>query len=235
MKKKIGMIVGVLVGLFVIWFGYLFITSYIENTKLLKEMDCVYELLDVEELDMDKINEHLNKTVTKGDYGKIEQAAKSYICDFVTLTKAFTEWSQDEQFVQVLTVENYQLDGPQFTKTNEYLKEKRDSLEEIEKEYKDLMTDTRKDSYIMDLELDSVYVDIYNQDLMGDFEELRTDKELQNIFSDLTNILNVYDEAISFLRENASEWTIENNTLIFTNDNLLNEYNTIIDQIDNEK
>ena len=54
MKKKIGMIVGVLVGLFVVWFGYLFITSYIENTKLLKEMDCVYELLDVEELDIEK-------------------------------------------------------------------------------------------------------------------------------------------------------------------------------------
>lgn len=54
MKMKIGMIVGVLVGLFVIWFGYLFVTSYIENTKLLKEMDCVYELLDVEELDIEK-------------------------------------------------------------------------------------------------------------------------------------------------------------------------------------
>ena len=54
MKKKIGMIVGVLVGLFVIWFGYLFITSYIENTKLLQEMNNVYELLDVEELDIEK-------------------------------------------------------------------------------------------------------------------------------------------------------------------------------------
>ena len=97
------------------------------------------------------------------------------------------------------------------------------------------MTDTRKDSYIKDLGLDSVYVDIYNQDLMGDFEELRTDKELQDIFSDLTNILNVYDEAIGFLKGNASEWTIENDTLIFTNDYLLNEYNTIIDKIDNEK
>ena len=195
MKKKIGMIVGVLVGLFVVWFGYLFVTSYIENTKLLQEMNNVYELLDAEKLDMDKINEHLNKTVTKGDYGKIEQAAKSYVRDFVTLTSTFTEWSQDESLVQVLTVENYQLDGPQFTKTNEYLKEKRDSLEEIEKEYKDL----------------------------------------QDIFSDLTNILNVYDEAIGFLKGNASEWTIENDTLIFTNDHLLNEYNTIIDKIDNEK
>ena len=43
MKKKIGMIVGVLVGLFVVWFGYLFVTSYIENTKLLQEMNNVYE------------------------------------------------------------------------------------------------------------------------------------------------------------------------------------------------
>ena len=84
-------------------------------------------------------------------------------------------------------------------------------------------------SYINRKKVDSYYVDLYKNDLIGtvDKEEANINKEITQI----TDILNVYEEVLNFLVKNKSSWTIENEQIVFNTDEQVNEYNKLISKI----
>ena len=81
----------------------------------------------------------------------------------------------------------------------------------------------------MQKKVDSYYVDLYKNDLIGtvDKEEANINKEITQI----TDILNLYEEVLNFLVKNKSSWTIENEQIVFNTDEQVNEYNKLISKI----
>ena len=71
--------------------------------------------------------------------------------------------------------------------------------------------------------------DLYKNDLIGtvDKEEANINKEITQI----TDILNLYEEVLNFLVKNKSSWTIENEQIVFNTDEQVNEYNKLISKI----
>ena len=78
------------------------------------------EMVDFEQIDVDKISKKLKATVTTGDYAKIEKAIKNYMADNLNTMLTISEALNDEVIPNALTAENYQNDGPDFVKQGKF-------------------------------------------------------------------------------------------------------------------
>ena len=208
-------------------FVYFIISDIKQEEKLQTEINDITTLMSKENIDYTEIDKRLNRTVTKGDCAKTEEAAKEYLKDVISEIKTITNILEDDQLTNILTASNYKADGPNFTKSKSYVASTKTSLIEATKKYNELLTD---DKIISNRKkVDSYYVDLYKNDLIGtvDKEEANINKEITQI----TDILNVYEEVLNFLVKNKSSWTIENEQIVFNTDEQVNEYNKLISKI----
>ena len=73
MKKKIIIAVVVIVALIIGVLGYMVISDMGQEDKLKTELSEINDLANAETIDMDEINKRLDRTVTTGDYAKVEE------------------------------------------------------------------------------------------------------------------------------------------------------------------
>ena len=101
--KKIGVILLIVVAIF----AYFIIDDMQQEGKLKDELVEINNLANAETIDMDKINEVLNRTTTKGDYAVLEQAYKQYLKDSFNNSLEIASLLNDERITQITTLENY--------------------------------------------------------------------------------------------------------------------------------
>ena len=92
------------------------------------------------------------------------------------------------------------------------------------------MTKEKAMSYIEDKGLDSYYVDLYEQEFVGDMDSIK-DTTVEDSIDDIIEILNTSEKVLNLLSENPNSWTIEGENIVFSNDNLSNQYNELINSI----
>ena len=130
-----------------------------------------------------------------------------------------------------LYVENYKKDGPDFIETKKYLTETKTKLEEYKLKYTELFNQENVMSYINDKGLDSYYIDLYKNEIVGDIEKEKNDKTVENSLNDVIDVLNTTEEIIDFLIKNKGKWSLENDGIVFDSDSLLNEYETLVSKL----
>lgn len=231
MKKKVLIIIAIIVAIIVGIITYMLITDLNQESKLKDELNYLDSLVNVENIDLDKIDEILNRTVTKDDYQVVEKAYKSYLSDSFDNIVTITNIINDEQLTNVLTVENYQEDGPDFVVSKEYLETSKEVLINSKTNYYSLLSEEKAMSYIDTEGLDSYYIDLYKDELLGDIEIESADQTIANSIDDIINIIDISLEALNFLSENKESWIIQNNQIVFDNQDLTDEYNRIIDKL----
>ena len=231
MKKKVLIIIAIIVAIIVGIITYMLITDLNQESKLKDELNYLDSLVNVENIDLDKIDEILNRTVTKDDYQVVEKAYKSYLSDSFDNIVTITNIINDEQLTNVLTVENYQEDGPDFVVSKEYLETSKEVLINSKTNYYTLLSEEKAMSYIDTEGLDSYYIDLYKDELLGDIETESADQTIANSIDDIINIIDISLEALNFLSENKESWIIQNNQIVFDNQDLTDEYNRIIDKL----
>lgn len=67
------------------------------------------------------------KLYTSGDYQVVEKTMKDYIVEYVDVTREIVNRLSDEKFTNLLTYENVEQDGKEFTETLNYLNEQKQS------------------------------------------------------------------------------------------------------------
>lgn len=231
MKKKVLIIIAIIVAIIVGIITYMLITDLNQESKLKDELNYLDSLVNVENIDLDKIDEILNRTVTKDDYQVVEKAYKSYLSDSFDNIVTITNIINDEKLTNVLTVENYQEDGPDFVVSKEYLETSKEVLINSKTNYYSLLSEEKAMSYIDTEGLDSYYIDLYKDELLGDIETESADQTIANSIDDIINIIDISLEALNFLSENKESWIIQNNQIVFDNQDLTDEYNRIIDKL----
>ena len=132
----------------------------------------------------------------------------------------------DGKMTKILSVENYKEDGKEFTNTKNYIKEAIEKLENLKKNYSDYMQEEKVMSYINKKNLDDYYVELYKT-IMGESQY----EEIETSINELISLLNKSNDIIDFLRENKDSWEIENGTILFETDELVSEYNTLVDSL----
>ena len=132
-----------------------------------------------------------------------------------------------------MTPENYLNDGKDFIKTKEYITTTKTNLEKYKQSYIEFFTEEKAMSYINDKGLDDYYIDLYKDSYVGDIENESSEdiKVVEESIDDIIEILNVSEEVINFLIENKDSWNIDDNNIVFSNDELSNKYDSLLDKL----
>ena len=230
MKKKVLIVVGVIIVIIILMFAGIIIYDLNQEAKFEQEFNEINELVDAENIDMEAINEKLERTVTTGDYAAIEKSLKNYLTDLLDIINEFMETVEDERLLNIFTIENYQIDGPEFTETKAYINEVKNKINESNQALKEMLTEEKAMTYLVG-DLDKELTDLYRTEFVKEIASINYDDTEKEINS-LVDLLNVCEEIIDFLKHNSNNWEIENGTIVFYNDNLLNRYNELLTKLE---
>lgn len=125
MKKKIIIAVVVIVGIIIATIGY-FVIKDLSQENILR-MEAV-ELNGKDEMSDDYMKIEIKTT---GDYALVETAIKNYMKDYSINFQKSMEVINEDKFSQILSVENYEQDGPNFVETKELIKKEKKALKNI--------------------------------------------------------------------------------------------------------
>ena len=229
MKKKwiILLVIGVILLLGILGFlAYNTVSKLQQKSKLTMEMNEIATIIASNEYTEESINKRLDSRVTKGDYGKVENAAKSYLKDVIQLNLELIDLIKDDRIGNMLTVENYEEDGPEFTNTKTYLDTTIQRLEEMKTDYAEYMAEEKIMSYIQNENLDEYYNELYRK-IMGESQY----EEITASLNDLIDVLNKSNNIIDFLKENSGSWEIQNDMIVFSTNELIDEYNNLVNEL----
>ena len=230
MKKKVLITVLVIIVILLGVVGYFVISDMIQEDKLKTELQEINDLSNAETIDIDAIDERLDRIVTTGDYAVVEDACKTYLRECVDNILQITDTLNDEQLVNLLSVENYIEDGKEFTKSKEYINGTRTALEICKQKYTEFLTEEKAMSYINDRGLDEYYIDLYKQEFVGDMSEA-SDGEVESSIDEIIKILDISEQVLNLLSENQNAWEIEGENIVFNNESLSNQYDELINQL----
>ena len=230
MKKKIIIAIVVIVVAIIGVLGYMVISDMGQEDKLKTELSEINDLANAETIDMDEINKRLDRTVTKGDYAKVEDAFKSYLRDNFDNSIEIADLINDERITTLLTADNYKTDGKDFTESKNYISTTKQKLEECKEKYSEYMTKEKAMSYIEDKGLDSYYVDLYEQEYVGDMDSAK-DTTVEDSIDEIISLLDTSEKVLNLLSNNQDTWNVEGDNIVFSNDSIRNQYDELINSI----
>ena len=231
MKKKVLVAVLIIIVIALVVMGYFVFSDMMQEDKLKTELSEIYQLTSAETIDMDAINERLNRTITKGDYAVVEEAFKTYLKDNFDNSIEIANILNDEKITSLLTVENYKEDGKDFTESKSYITATRTTLENCKEKYTEFLTEEKAMSYINDKGLDSYYTDLYKEEFVGDMETSESDGIVESSIDEVISILNTSEEILNLLSENKDSWEIDGEIIVFSSESLSDEYNELVDAL----
>ena len=231
MKKKVLIAILIIIVIALVGVGYFVFTDMMQEDKLKTELSELNDLVNAENINIDAVNEKLDRRITTGDYEKVEDAYKSYLRDNFDNSIQIANILNDEKITTLLTVENYESDGKDFTESKEYITNTRETLEDCKNKYTEFFTEDKAMSYINDKGLDSYYTDLYKNELMGDMDLASQDTTVQDSIDEVISILNTSEEVLNLLSENQNAWEIEGEKIVFNSESLSNEYDELINSL----
>lgn len=230
MKKKILIAVAVIAILVIGVIAFFVISDLQQEAKFNDEMLALEEIMNADELDFDAIYAKTDVIVTKGDYGVVEEAIKNYIKDTSFIAEKIIDTMNSEEFGTILTIENFEKDGKEFTESKEFITTTRETLEQCKEEYEQQFSEEKMMSYINDKGLDEYYVELYKNEIATVSEE--DNQTVQESIDQVIDLLDKVEDAIDYLIENEDDWNIINGSLMFLDQDKLDEYQEILSKIE---
>ena len=173
-------------------------------------------------------------TKTKGKYQEIEKTAKEYMQKYTNSLQALLNVASDEQFTQILSIDNYKQDAKDFKKTKSYIETTKKTLTD---NYNVVKTMSDKDNILKQIDskkLDKYYTDLYKE-IMGNEQFIskmqQTNSMASKNYNMMLSLLEASEHVIDFLIKNKNKWEIKNNLVEFENDTLLKEYNKLVEDV----
>lgn len=235
MKKgtKIAIVVGVIVIAIVAIFAFMVMNDLKQEENLNNELNALFDSIDNFPLNYDEIDAKLNQTVTTGSYYELEKSVKTYVANLVYSFKELDNLLNEDAIANVLSASNLKEDGPNFTKTNQYLKESKEALAKVSSDIDNYFTEEKAMTYIEGKQLDNYAVELYKKyTINSEDSSLEQDrKEITDTLNQLKTLFDKQQEIIDFLTKNKRSWKIENNNLIFYSQSLSNQYNKLVSEL----
>ena len=232
MKKAIiGVIIAIVV-VAIVGIGILVVNDFKQEDILRQEMLEFENLTRAENIDLDQIDQRIRELKTTGDYGVLEKAMKDYLADVVNASVSIANVLNDERIVNALTPENYVEDGPEFTQTKQFLEQAKSDMEQYKTEVLTLLTNEGAMSYIENKNLDQYYIDLYKEIALSEDTAIEeSNAELESSLDEAMKILDVETQVINFLSENKDGWEIQGENIVFSSEELQNQYDELVSQI----
>lgn len=230
MKKKVLVAILIIIVIAIGVIGYSVISDLGQEDKLKTELAEINDLSNADSIDINAINERLDRTITTGDYAVVEKAFKSYLRDSFDNSIQIADILNDNKITTLLTAENYRKDGKDFTESKNYIITIRTTLEECKQKYTEYLTKDKAMSYIKDKGLDSYYVDLYEEEFVGDMGSTN-DTTVEDSIEEIISLLNTSEEILNLLSENQSSWTLDGDNIVFSDENIGSQYDILINSL----
>ncbi len=224
MKKKIIVIVAILILIIIGVVAYFATLDLKQGMLLRKEVDTIGKL--------DITKDEIDMTIkTEGNYAVVEKTIKEYLNTYSTNIKEIMNIMQDKKMSEILTVDNYKNDGPEFKNSKEYINNAKSNFNEKVNLLINITSEERIMKEIENKNLDSNFVELYRELMLGE----KMDEDLKQMVDSLeeasTTINNIFDtqeKVINLLIDNKGKWEVEGNEIQFNTQKLVNEYNNLI-------
>ena len=168
-------------------------------------------------------------TVTSGEFAVVEETVKEYFKEYSNLRQQFMKRVNDSKLQSVLTPENYEQDGPEFTESINYINTAKKEFNNISDGLLNLLSRENIEERIQEKNIGDYYKELYKEYFIDNNELSTTFQETyQDTVDDRTLMNNLYDneiEILSFLTENKEHWEVLDNKLTFDNQELANTFN----------
>ena len=224
LKKPVIVVIGVIISIIIIIMAVNLVKD-LNAEKILKE-----EVNKITNLDFTK-DEIDMRIKTKNDYAIVEKTIKEFWNEYHSLAREIIELTNDDKVKNILSIQNYELDGKEFKTTKDYISSTQSKIKDNINKIIELTNKDNIEKRIEDKKLTQYYVDLYNE-LMVDYDIeddiSATIKELEDLQNHVDDVFNYYTKVIDFLVTNQSSWTINNEKLEFTSESLANQYNALI-------
>ncbi len=207
--------------------GFLFLRDATSENRLRKEVESLSKL----DITKDRYN---TKIKSSGKYKVVEEAIKEYLDDYAVGLQEVSKVLSDSTLTKVLSYDNYASDGPEFTKSREYLNT---TKEKFDKTIDELISKSDKETitnFIYDKTDDPELIKLYQELMLDDsiLEELNSNKELLiNTKVKVQNIIDTSLEVLNFLNTYSDSWVAEEGEIKFQNKELYNYYTNLINKV----
>lgn len=223
MKKRIAIIVTILL-ILTIAILIIIIPSLLQREKLKQEAKALDAVLSEKEVNQEELDEILNRRVTKSGYVVVEDAYKRYSKDLYDIYKQVLEKISDEKIKQILTLETYKTDGPEFAISIAYIEQIKEEAKNLTNQYYEIVSDEKVLSYLPE-NFDDNYVNYYlgfTKNYVGDINQL------SKVQCSMDSIVGLWDKQIdilNFLKTNKKQWMVTDKGLSFATEELTNAFN----------
>ena len=228
MNKKKGIVLGVcavvvVLVCYLVYFGY----NKYQESLIFREGEKIGDM-DVLEGEVD------TKLYTSGDYQVVEKTMKDYIVEYVDVTREIVNRLSDEKFTNLLTYENVEQDGKEFTETLNYLNEQKTELQEGFDRVIAMSSDVEVMKAIEDKNVGTKYENLYREVMLdSSLSDALKDEQTTLIETrdDMMNFIDQYIEVFEFLKEHQNDYVLENGQILFQNESLLNQYQSYLNAL----
>lgn len=220
MNKSVKIIL-IVVGVLMFAFSILIAGIVIDDLKMEGRLNKIVEGLASEEVINMKIE-------TTGDYAKVEKMIKTDYNDFYKLVDKVINEYGNPIIANCLSARNYDKDGPEFINTKAELEQLKIKRKEINDKMLDIVSSKNIELKIKENKLSDYYVDLYKEYTDGlrilIKDVIREDESFNETIDGVIEILD-------FLTSKKDHWTIEEENIVFDDQDILDKYNWLVDKI----
>ena len=214
-----------------IFFGVIIFYSVNQELKIENDLSEIDYLVNYDMFDP-RIDDLLNNYVSSGDYLVVEKATKEYLKDILYYARRIDELNDNEEFIMVLSMENFYSDMPEFNDSLRIIADVSLEITDIQENFVNLLQEDVVLSYLDD-NIFSYYKDYYKE-LIFDADSIEDDAlTIESNLDFILNVLDLYEEFYTFLSDNKDDWIVDGEYIYFSNTDLEEEYLDILYRIEN--
>ena len=224
--------IGIILLLIITLVTIMVIKDFKVENKINREVEEIQNIMEATDFDEELFKKKINNTVSTGDYYKVERAYKNYLRDYLKSLNDINEFYDTHLKIDnLLSAENIKKDGKDFIATKIQLNNNKKDIEKLAYNFNSMKEEEKVLSYL-DKNLDDYYIDYYKK-IVGNIEQTTVEKELsQELYNSSKLVDNIYN-IFEFLSDNKNHWTFEDDMIYFDNDDLVNKYKSMLENITN--
>ena len=214
-----------------IFFGVIIFYSVNQELKIENNLSEIDYLVNYDMFDP-RIDDLLNNYVSSGNYLVVEKATKEYLKDILYYARRIDELNDNEEFIMVLSMENFYSDMPEFNDSLRIIADVSLEITDIQDNFVNLLQEDVVLTYLDD-NIFSYYKDYYKE-LIFDADSIEDDAlTVESNLDFVLSVLDLYEEFYTFLSDNKDDWIVDGEYIYFSNTNLEEEYLDILYRIEN--
>lgn len=214
-----------------IFFGSVIFYSVNQELKIENNLSEIDYLVNYDMFDS-RIDDLLNNYVSSGNYLVVEKATKEYLKDILYYARRIDELNDNEEFIMVLSMENFYSDMPEFNESLRIIADVSLEITDIQENFVNLLQEDVVLSYLND-NIFSYYKDYYKE-LIFDADSIEDDAlTVESNLDFVLSVLDLYEEFYTFLSDNKDDWIVDGEYIYFSNTDLEEEYLDILYRIEN--